>query len=72
MLDEVSRFRLFLFILKDKANLARFFLQAKTVKMKNDIYHFLQIDLEPLYEAGERIKDMLRMYPHYGLPNWLV
>lgn len=52
--------------------IGRFFLPTKTIKMRNDIYYFLQINSKPFYEAWERMKDTLRMCHHHGLPNWLV
>ena len=39
--------------------------------MRNDITQFIQHDVETLYEAWERYKDMLQRCPHHGLPNWL-
>ena len=51
--------------------LAKFFPPAKTAKMRNDITQFVQHDMETLYEAWERYKDMLRRCPHHGLPKWL-
>ena len=51
--------------------LAKFFPPAKTAKMRNDITQFMQYDMESLYEAWERYKDMLRRCPHHGLPKWL-
>lgn len=39
--------------------LAKFFPPAKMVKMRNDITAFMQYDLESLYEAWERYKDLL-------------
>lgn len=51
--------------------LAKFFPPAKTAKMRNDITTFVQYDMESLYEAWERYKDLLRRCPHHGLPIWL-
>ena len=31
----------------------------------------MQYDLESMYEARERFKDLLRNYPHHKLPDWL-
>ncbi|KAG8486099.1 hypothetical protein CXB51_019413 [Gossypium anomalum] len=44
---------------------------AKTAKLRNDISSFVQMDLETLYDAWERYKDLLRRCPHHGLPLWL-
>ncbi|GKV24796.1 hypothetical protein SLEP1_g34363 [Rubroshorea leprosula] len=51
--------------------LSKFFLPAKTAKMRNDIATFVQLDMESLYEAWERYKKLLRKCPHHGLPIWL-
>ena len=54
-----------------KKFLAKFFPPSKTVKMRNDITTFVQFDIESLYEAWERYKDLLRKCPHHGLPAWI-
>ncbi|KAJ4720877.1 DNA-directed DNA polymerase [Melia azedarach] len=51
--------------------LAKFFPPTKTVKLRNDIATFTQFDMESLYEAWERYKEMRRRCPHHGLPKWL-
>ncbi|KAJ4717050.1 DNA-directed DNA polymerase [Melia azedarach] len=51
--------------------LAKFFPPAKTAKLRNDIATFTQFDMESLYEAWERYKEMMRRCPHHGLPKWL-
>ncbi|KAK5794258.1 hypothetical protein PVK06_035476 [Gossypium arboreum] len=51
--------------------LLKYFLPAKTAKLRNDISSFVQMDLETLYDACERHKDLLRRCPHHGLPLWL-
>ncbi|GLU07084.1 hypothetical protein SLE2022_240580 [Rubroshorea leprosula] len=51
--------------------LSKFFPPAKTAKMRNDIATFVQLDMESLYEAWERYKELLRKCPHHGLPIWL-
>ena len=48
--------------------LVKFFPQAKMAKMRNDITTFVQYDMESLYEAWERYKDLLRRCLHHGLP----
>ncbi|KAK5785959.1 hypothetical protein PVK06_040583 [Gossypium arboreum] len=40
-------------------------------KLRNDISSFVQMDLETLYDAWERYKDLLQRCPHHGLPLWL-
>jgi len=51
--------------------LLKYFSPTKTSKLMNDISSFVQIDLEILYDAWERYKDLLRMCPYHGLPLWL-
>ena len=52
--------------------LAKYFPPAKTAKLCNEITMFLQLDMESLYEAWERFKDLLRRCPHHELPIWLL
>lgn len=54
-----------------QAFLSKYFPPSKTVKLRNDISNFLQHDLETLYEAWERFKDLMRRCPHHDLPIWL-
>ena len=51
--------------------LLKYFSPAKMAKLRNDISSFVQMDLETLYDAWERYKDLLRRCPHHGLPLWL-
>ncbi|KAG8491555.1 hypothetical protein CXB51_014801 [Gossypium anomalum] len=51
--------------------LLKYFLPAKTTKLRNDISSFVQMDLETLYDAWERYNDLLQRYPYHGLPLWL-
>ncbi|KAK5802480.1 hypothetical protein PVK06_030073 [Gossypium arboreum] len=51
--------------------LLKYFSPTKTAKLRNDISSFVQMDLETLYDAWERYNDLLRRFPHYGLPLWL-
>ncbi|KAK5843410.1 hypothetical protein PVK06_005866 [Gossypium arboreum] len=51
--------------------LLKYFPLAKTAKLRNNIFSFVQMDLETLYDAWERYKDLLRRCPHHGLPLWL-
>ncbi|KAH9697831.1 hypothetical protein KPL71_023777 [Citrus sinensis] len=51
--------------------LAKYFPPVKTTKLRNDITTFAQFEMESLYEAWERYKDLLRKCPHHGLPIWL-
>ena len=50
--------------------LVKYFPPIKSAKMRNDITNFFQQDMESLYEAWERYKDLLRRCPHHGLPIW--
>ena len=49
--------------------LEKYFPSAKTAKLRNEIASFTQHDLESLYEAWERYKELLRRCPHHGLPD---
>ncbi|KAK5771026.1 hypothetical protein PVK06_047198 [Gossypium arboreum] len=51
--------------------LLKYFPPGKTAKLRNDISSFVQMDLETLYDAWERYKDLLQRCPHHGLPLWL-
>ena len=51
--------------------LSKYFPPAKTVKMRNDMSSYNQMEPGTLYDAWERFKDLLRSYPHHGLPVWL-
>ncbi|KAK5793306.1 hypothetical protein PVK06_034448 [Gossypium arboreum] len=54
-----------------KKFLLKYFSLAKTAKLRNDISSFMKMDLETLYDAWERYKDLLRRCPHHELPLWL-
>src|SRR3954464_14412704 len=45
---------------------------AKSAKLRNDISGFRQLHDEPLYEAWERYKDLLRRCPQHQLPKWMI
>ena len=47
----------------------KYFPPSRTAKLRADISSFGQIDSETLYEAWERWKELLRKYPHHGLPE---
>jgi len=57
---------------KRQAFLARFFPPSKTVQLRDQITRFTQKDGESLYDAWERFKEMLRIFPHHGLEKWLI
>ncbi|KAK5771968.1 hypothetical protein PVK06_048224 [Gossypium arboreum] len=42
-----------------KKFLLKYFSPAKTAKLRNNIFSFMQMDLETLYDAWERYKDLL-------------
>ncbi|GKV15355.1 hypothetical protein SLEP1_g26150 [Rubroshorea leprosula] len=52
--------------------LSKFFPPAKTIKMRNDIATFVQLDMESLYEAWERYKELLRKCPHHAVRGSLM
>src|SRR4051812_26700040 len=45
---------------------------AKSAKLRGDISGFRQLHDEPLYEAWERYKDLLRRCPQHQLPKWMI
>src|SRR5262249_8571058 len=51
--------------------LTKYLPPSKTAKLRNDISTYTQLEIESLYEAWERYKDLLRRCPHHGLPTWL-
>ena len=46
--------------------LARYFPPGKSAKLRNEISSFMQSELESLFEAWERFKDLLRKCPQHG------
>ncbi|KAK6125377.1 hypothetical protein DH2020_040881 [Rehmannia glutinosa] len=50
--------------------MAKFFPPSKTLQLKNEIAQFHQFDFEPLYEAWERFKELLRRCPQHGYADW--
>lgn len=54
-----------------KKFLAKFFPPVKSAKFRKDIMSFSEYDKEPLYEAWERFKELLRKCPHHELPAWM-
>ncbi|KAK6115709.1 hypothetical protein DH2020_007978 [Rehmannia glutinosa] len=69
--DDAIRLRLFPFSLRDKSQkfLFKFFPSSKTLQLKSEITQFRQFDSEPLYEAWERFRDLLRRCPQHGFPE---
>ncbi|XP_024030361.1 uncharacterized protein LOC112094221 [Morus notabilis] len=50
--------------------LTKFFPPSKTAHLRSEIVQFRQIDFEPLYEAWERFKELLRKCPQHGYEDW--
>ncbi|XP_022030897.1 uncharacterized protein LOC110931833 [Helianthus annuus] len=50
--------------------LQKYFPPEKTVRLRNKILNFRQDEDESLYEAWERLKELMRKVPHHGLPKW--
>ena len=48
--------------------LSKFFPPAKTIKMRNDISSYAQMEFETLYNTWVRFKDLLKRCLHHGLP----
>jgi len=49
----------------------KYFPASKSMRMRNEIITFVQQEIESLYKAWVRYKELLRKCPHYALPNWL-
>ncbi|KAL8098873.1 hypothetical protein AgCh_031552 [Apium graveolens] len=52
--------------------LTKFFPMAKITALRNALTQFAQQSGETLCEAWERYKEILRMCPHHGMPNWMI
>jgi len=50
--------------------LIKFFPPSKTSQLRGEIAQFRQLDFEPLYEAWERFKDLIRRCPQHGYQDW--
>ena len=50
--------------------LSKFFPPYKTSQLRGEIAQFRQMDFEPLYEAWEWFKDMIRRCPQHGYQEW--
>ena len=50
--------------------ISKFFPASKTSQLSGEIAQFRQLDFEPLYEAWERFKDLLRRRPQHGYQEW--
>ncbi|XP_027338037.1 uncharacterized protein LOC113851968 [Abrus precatorius] len=51
--------------------LIKYFPSSKATKIRGEITSFVQQDGEPLYEAWERYKELLRKCPHHCIPEWM-
>ncbi|XP_073056941.1 uncharacterized protein [Primulina eburnea] len=51
--------------------LSKYFPPAKSAKLKIEITNFRQRELEVLYEAWERYKELLRKCPNHGYADWV-
>ena len=49
----------------------KYFSPTKTAKLRNDITAFWQIERESLYEAWERVKELLIKCPHHEILHWI-
>ncbi|KAG9458452.1 hypothetical protein H6P81_002960 [Aristolochia fimbriata] len=54
-----------------KKFLGKYFPPAKTIKLRNAISNFMQEHDEQLFEAWERLKELLRKCPNHGIPRWM-
>lgn len=50
--------------------LAKYFPPSKTTKLRNETHNFAQYEIESLYEAWDRYKELLRKCPHHGIEIW--
>ena len=50
--------------------LTKYFPPSKFVKLRSEITTFSQKDLESLYDAWERYKELLRRCPHHSFQDW--
>ncbi|XP_027368226.1 uncharacterized protein LOC113874201 [Abrus precatorius] len=51
--------------------LIKYFPPSKAAKIRGEITSFVQQEGEPLYEAWERYKELLRKCPHHCIPEWM-
>ena len=50
--------------------LRKYFPNGKTVKLRNEINHFVQLRKESFYKYFERFKILFAQCPHRGLEHW--
>jgi len=50
--------------------LRKYFPNGKTVKLRNEINHFVQLERESFWKCFERFKLLLAQCPHHGLERW--
>ena len=54
------------------AFISKYFPPAKIISLRNDIMNFKQLDHEPVAQAWERMKLMIRNFPIHGLNLWMI
>ncbi|KAL8155728.1 hypothetical protein AgCh_000943 [Apium graveolens] len=52
--------------------LTKLFPMVKTIAIRNALTQFAQQTGESLCEAWDRYKEMLRKFPHHGMPDWMI
>ena len=52
--------------------LTKFFPPSKSSKLRSEIGQFRQLDFEPMNEAWERFKELLRKSPQHGYDEWVL
>ena len=54
-----------------KKTLSKCFPLAKTTKIRNDIFSYVEMEPNTLYDMWERFKDLIKRCPHHNLPTQL-
>jgi len=55
-----------------RAFLRKYFWNGKTMKLWNEINHFIQLETESFWKYFERFKHLLAQCPHHGLERWCL
>jgi len=50
--------------------LKRYFPTSKTIRLRNEIFSFFQLEYEPFWKYMNRSRELLIQCPHYGLERW--
>ncbi|PKA55602.1 hypothetical protein AXF42_Ash006804 [Apostasia shenzhenica] len=53
-----------------KVFLKKYFPNGKTVRLRNEINQFVQLDKETLWKYIDRFKNLLAQCPHHGIEKW--